>query len=99
MGAFLVAIPDPDSPSFPAGTRGFSPIPLRPFPFPSLVVASSDDPFGSPAYAQRCASVWGSEYIVIGQAGHINADSGHGEWMEGQRLFQTFQASRLRRGE
>ena len=40
-GALLVAIPDPDDPGFPADARGFSPVPLRPFPFPSIVVAST----------------------------------------------------------
>jgi predicted alpha/beta hydrolase family esterase len=29
-------------------------------------------------------------FIDIGQAGHINADSGHGEWPEGYDLFRKF---------
>ena len=91
-GAFLVAVPDPKSDSFPVSARGFVPVPLLPFMFRSLVVASANDPLGSPAYAKHCAMAWGSTFIDIGQAGHINADSGHGEWPEGYDLFQQYVA-------
>jgi len=91
-GAFLVAVPDPKSDSFPVSARGFDPVPLLPFMFRSLVVASANDPLGSPAYAKHCAMAWGSRFIDIGQAGHINVDSGHGEWPEGYDLFQQYVA-------
>ncbi len=81
--ALLVAVPDPDSPSFPSAAQGFQPVPLGKLPFPSLVVASSDDQFGSLAYAKHCATGWGSAFADIGAAGHINADSGLGEWPAG----------------
>jgi len=87
-GAFLVAVPDPQSVSFPAAARGFVPVPLVPFMFQSLVVASANDPLGSLAHAKHCAMAWGSMFIDIGQAGHINTDSGHGEWDEGYDLFR-----------
>jgi predicted alpha/beta hydrolase family esterase len=87
-GAFLVAVPDPQSACFPAKARGFAPVPMQPHGFPSIVVASANDPFGSSAFAQRCANAWGSRFVDIGEAGHINADSGHGEWNEGYALFQ-----------
>jgi predicted alpha/beta hydrolase family esterase len=35
---------------------------------------------------------WGSSFVDIDQAGHINADSGHGEWNEGYTLLQQFMA-------
>lgn len=85
--AFLVAPPDPDGAAFPAAAQGFNPVPLRRFPFFSLVVASTDDPFGSTAYARRCAESWGSEFVEIGPAGHINVESGHGNWPDGFELF------------
>jgi predicted alpha/beta hydrolase family esterase len=85
--ALLVAVPDPDGPCFPTAAEGFRPVPVEQFHFPSLVVASSDDPFGSVAYAQRCAAAWGSAFAEIGAAGHINADSGLGDWREGLKLF------------
>ena len=91
-GAFLVAVPDPQSGSFPATARGFAPVPLAPFMFRSLVVASANDPLGSLTHAKNCAMAWGSMFIDIGQAGHINADSGHGEWKEGYDLLHRFMA-------
>jgi predicted alpha/beta hydrolase family esterase len=56
------------------------------------VVASTNDPFGSLAHANHCARAWGSSFVDIGSAGHINADSGHGEWNEGYALLQRFLA-------
>lgn len=91
-GAFLVGVPDPQSPSFPAPARGFVPVPMVPFSFRSLVVASANDPFGSLTHAKHCAIAWGSDFVDIGPAGHINADSGHGEWNEGYALLQRFMA-------
>ncbi len=88
QGALLVAVPDPDAPAFPADARGFSPLPMRPLPFPSIVVASADDSFGSLAHAKHCAASWRSDFIEIGAAGHINADSGLGDWNEGYALLQ-----------
>jgi predicted alpha/beta hydrolase family esterase len=90
LGAFFVAVPDPQAPAFPSSAKGFAQLPLARFAFPSLVVASADDAFGSVEYARRCAAAWGSEFVDIGQAGHINADSGHGEWAEGWLLFERF---------
>ena len=89
-GALLVAVPDPKTASFPATARGFAPVPMAPFAFRSLVVASANDSFGSLAHAKHCAMAWGSTFVDIGQAGHINAESGHGEWEEGYALLQRF---------
>ncbi|NOT22463.1 MAG: serine hydrolase family protein [Nitrospiraceae bacterium] len=89
-GAFLVAVPDPQSTNFPATACGFAPVPMVPFAFQSFVVASANDSLGSLGYAEHCAMVWGSTFVDIGQAGHINADSGHGEWNEGYDLLQRF---------
>lgn len=87
--AFLAAVPDPDGPAFPAEATGFAPAPRAPLPFPSLVVASSNDPYASAAYARQCAQDWGSRFVDIGAAGHINAASGVGAWAEGRALLQT----------
>jgi uncharacterized protein len=57
--AFLVAVPDPQGASFPATARGFMPVPMTPFVFRSLVIASSNDSFGSLAHAKHCAIAWG----------------------------------------
>ena len=65
------------------------PVPMAPFAFRSLVVASANDSLGSLVHAKRCAFAWGSTFVDIGQAGHINPDSGHGEWSEGYMLAST----------
>jgi predicted alpha/beta hydrolase family esterase len=86
-GAFLVAPSDVDAPSYPDGTTGFLPMQLQPLPFPSLVVASSDDVYVSEARARQFAQAWGSALHLIGPAGHINGDAGYGPWPQGERLL------------
>jgi predicted alpha/beta hydrolase family esterase len=88
-GALLVAVPDPQAQAFPADAHGFDDIPLQSLPFPTIVVASSDDPYGSVDFAQRCATAWGSRWIDIGPRGHINAESGLGDWEEGRRWLAS----------
>jgi hypothetical protein len=56
-------------------------------PFPSIVVASTDDPFVTPARAAAFARAWGSRLVTFERAGHLNADAGFGPWPEGRRLL------------
>jgi predicted alpha/beta hydrolase family esterase len=88
-GALLVAVVDPASLSFPSEAIGFAPVPRHRLPFQSILVASSNDPFGSVEYANRCASSWGSRFVTIGAAGHINTTGGFGEWEDGFSLLRT----------
>lgn len=87
-GALLVAVPDPDGPAFPASATGFAPLPARPLPFPAIVVASEDDPFASMAFSRRTAGAWGARLVVAGARGHINGESGLGDWPDGWTLVQ-----------
>jgi predicted alpha/beta hydrolase family esterase len=91
--AMLVAVPDPEGPAFPKEATGFSGVPLQPFAFRSLVIGSSDDPYGGLPQARRCAAAWGSERIELEGLGHINAASGLGDWPWGlaqlERLIQA----------
>lgn len=89
-GAVLVAPSDTDAPSYPEGTTGFKPMQLSRLPFPTLVVASSDDQYVHPQRARQFALAWGSEYLEIGNAGHINGDAGYGRWPEGEQLVLDF---------
>jgi len=91
-GALLVAPPDPEEASFPSEATGFSPLPMRLFSFPSIVVASSNDPYGSLEFASSCALAWGSRFVNIGPVGHINSESGLGEWAEGLMLYEQLTA-------
>lgn len=88
-GALLVAMPDPQGALFPAQAAGFTPLPRKRLPCASIVVASTDDPYSPLSFARQYAGAWGSRFIDIGRAGHINADSGLGEWHEGQRLLRS----------
>ncbi|WP_189011824.1 RBBP9/YdeN family alpha/beta hydrolase [Deinococcus malanensis] len=89
-GALLVGPTDADMTStygmYP-GVQGMAPTPLRPLPFPALVVASENDPYASFERAQLFADAWEAEFMTAGEAGHINVDSGHGEWPEGEILL------------
>lgn len=91
-GALLVAPPNPDGPNFPKEAVGFSPLPTKSLAFPSIVVASANDPYGSLEFARSVASAWGSRFVAIGPAGHINSNSGLGEWNDGFTLFKQLAA-------
>ena len=89
-GALLVAVPDPVAgPAFPADAVGFAPVPMQRLPFPTIVVAATDDPYGSQEHAQRCADAWGARFEALGHAGHINADSRIGDWPFGRALLEA----------
>ena len=84
--ALLVAPPDTDRgdiaqllPGWKLGTREQ---PLQPLPFESTLYASNNDPFCSLARAQHLATAWGSKWVDMGPRGHINAESGLGDWPE-----------------
>ncbi len=93
-GALLVAPPDPAGPFFPAVAASFSPVPRRPLPFRTTVVASSNDPYSSLAYARACAHEWGGKLVDIGAAGHVNAETGLGWWNEGMLLLLELSGER-----
>jgi predicted alpha/beta hydrolase family esterase len=70
--ALLVAPADPQrfaaAPALPQSRLAFS----------SSVVASDNDPWMPAASAHAWALRWGSDWINLGNAGHINVDSGYG---------------------
>lgn len=93
-GAFLVAPPDVANPDIrPKHLMTFGPYPRLPLPFPSIMIASRNDPFGEYAHAEDIANAWGSLLIDAGESGHINAESGHGPWPEGTMVFAQFLGS------
>ncbi|WP_367066962.1 alpha/beta hydrolase [Oryzisolibacter sp. LB2S] len=86
-GALLVAPGDVERPDLSAQIRGWAPVARRPLPFPSVVVGSQDDPYCSPERARALAEDWGARFVDLGRRGHINAESGLGEWTEGRALL------------
>ncbi|MGF6924550.1 putative alpha/beta hydrolase family esterase [Chitinophaga sp. W2I13] len=87
-GALLVAPADAERPGFPAEATGFSPVPLVKLPFETIIVASTNDPFCSLERAAFFARHWGSRFVNAGAKGHINSESGLGEWPEGQNQLK-----------
>lgn len=85
-GVLLVAPADPDKFGVAAA------LPQQALPCPSIVISSTDDPWMSADNAARWAGRWGSRFIDIGARGHINAESGLGDWPFGQSQLQTLAA-------
>ena len=81
-GAFLVA----PRPGGEAEAR------VDPLPFPSIVVASRDDPACQYDDAEAMGARWGSEVIDAGEAGRLDGASGRGPWPEGLMVFAGFLA-------
>lgn len=87
-GALLVAPADVERKDSPVQIRDFLPVPKKLLPFPSIVVASNNDPFLTMDRAREIARTWGSRFVDVGAAGHVNGDSGLGDWPEGKRLLR-----------
>jgi len=99
MGALLVAPADVDRRGAQDELVAFAPMPRGALPFPSVLVASGDDPYCSPARAHSMAADWGSHFVDAGALGHINAASGLGNWPDGLELLErVVDAGRDERG-
>lgn len=85
-GALLVAPADPERRAI---LSDFAPVPYAPLPYRSIVVASSNDPYCPIRLAGAYARAWGSELVRLQNAGHINVESGYGEWPLGMALLQS----------
>ena len=85
-GALLVAPADPER---RAVLSDFAPVPYAALPYRSILVASSNDPYCPIRLAGAYARAWGCEFVRLQNAGHINVDSGHGEWPLGRALLQS----------
>jgi len=85
-GALLVAPADPERRSVLAD---FSPVPHQALPYRSIIVASSNDPYCPIRTAGAYARAWGSEFVRLQNAGHINLEAGFGPWPLGLALLQS----------
>lgn len=99
-GAFLVGPADTDIiarwplpeglTSWPVDLQTFAPMPVARLPFPARIICSSNDAFCATERAQQLAAAWGGDLTIIANAGHINAESGHGPWPDGLLSFGMF---------
>ena len=94
-GAFLVGASDWERPELKDkyGDHGFDPVPRTPLGFPGLMLASSNDPTCNLLKAEAWARDWGMRFGNAGEAGHFEAESGHGPWPEGLMAFAKFTQS------
>jgi predicted alpha/beta hydrolase family esterase len=86
--ALLVAPGDAERPELREQLCSWCPIELKPLPFPSVLVASSNDPYCTFDRARQFARAWGAQFIDHGDCGHINAESGLEGWPQGHALLQ-----------
>lgn len=91
--ALLVAPPDVERDEVRAALHSFTPIVRQRLPFPSLAIISSNDPYCHPHRAHEMARDWGSRTIDAVDRGHLNADSGLGDWPTGRQLLADLLAS------
>ena len=93
IGALLVAPGDAEREELRAPLKSWSPIVLQRLPFASTLLGSHDDPYCTFTRAQQLASAWGSTFVDYGNKGHINSDSGLGDWPEGRALLNQLLAA------
>jgi len=90
-GALLVAPGDCERDDLRDQLPSWSPIVRQRLPFPAVLVGSQNDPYCGFERAQALAADWGARFIDLGHAGHINADSGLGDWPQGRAWLQELQ--------
>ncbi len=87
-GAMLVAPADIETCStLPDCLAAFGPMPRERLPFPSITVASTNDPYMTISRAEEFARAWGSDFHNVGACGHINIAAGFGPWAEGKEIL------------
>ncbi|MBS0283888.1 MAG: alpha/beta hydrolase [Proteobacteria bacterium] len=98
-GALLVTPADVEH-SLPVGypthdelkANGWLPIPRRALPFPTIVVASRNDPLAGFDRVAEFARDWGARLHDAGDVGHLNPAAGFGPWREADALLRDLAA-------
>ena len=90
--ALLVAPGDAEREELRPVLTSWSPIPMLVLPFKSTLVGSRNDPYCSFERAGQFARAWGSDLVDAGPLGHINAESGVGDWPQGLALLNKLSA-------
>ncbi|MCJ0765607.1 RBBP9/YdeN family alpha/beta hydrolase [Variovorax terrae] len=85
--ALLVAPGDVEREAIRPLLPGWSPVVRQALPFPSVLLGSHDDPYCTFERARGFAEAWGSRFIDYGHRGHINANTGLGDWPEGHAML------------
>jgi predicted alpha/beta hydrolase family esterase len=94
LGALLVAIPDVQREDFPKQITGYENPSLAPLPFDTIAVLSSNDPYSALDRGRFFAKKFDARIKEIGPKGHINHESGLGEWHQGMDWLEELKTSR-----
>jgi predicted alpha/beta hydrolase family esterase len=86
-GALLVAPPDLERDDLPPNLRPWRPVVRTRLPFRAIAVTSRDDPYAAPDRSAALVRDWGADAVDIGPAGHVNGESGLGDWPAGRALL------------
>jgi uncharacterized protein len=97
-GALMVAPPDLARPEVPPQLHNWQPMRLSPLPFSGQLLFSDDDPWCTPDRAQWLAEHWQVPATSVGARGHLNHDSGLGDWLEGRAALQNLIEATAREG-
>jgi|SRR6185369_17982132 len=84
QAALLVAPPDVRRDDLPPQLYSWRAESTAPLPFRAMVIASTDDPYASLERTEHMARDWGASLVVAGASGHLNGESGLGDWPEGR---------------
>ena len=87
-GVLLVAPSDVERGDYPKYITGFIPLYLQALPFPSIVVASTNDHVTDFERAEYFADIWGSKLVEIENGGHLEKMQGNEDWSEGIQLLK-----------
>ena len=85
--ALLVAPGDTERDDLRQMIPGWAPIVRQRLPFPSLLVAADNDPYCAADRSRGMAADWGAAFVDGGPRGHLNSESGLGDWPEGRALL------------
>ncbi|VTU12800.1 putative esterase of the alpha/beta hydrolase fold protein [Variovorax sp. SRS16] len=85
--ALLVAPGDLEREDIRQMIPGWAPIVWQALPFRSLLVAARNDPYCEAERSREMARAWGADYLDAGLRGHLNGESGLGDWPEGRKLL------------
>ncbi len=94
-GALLVAPPDLTQADLPPDLVNWRKPVLQALPFPAICIVSSNDPFGRLNAGRAMATAWGARCVEAGPLGHINGDSGLGDWPAGHAMVLDLMGSQI----
>ncbi len=101
--AFLVAPGDLERDDLRQMIPGWAPIVRRPLPFPALLVAAGNDPYCTAERSREMAADWGARFVSAdaselgGLGGHLNGESGLGDWTPGRLLLTELISESIRK--